>query len=149
MEDEAWSLSVKRHLSLSLYHYLLTAGLSSGQISKSICPRFHSENREKEKEEIKGELSFSQRKGGNGKEWFVGTKRKEILSTRAGREIHLFSKKGIEMELVIYRQKKRQDKMLIFTRRDRLTSRFMSFSKGAGRMRKEEGWRWDNSHVFT
>lgn len=58
---------MKRRLSLSLYHYLLTAGLSSGQISKSICPRFHSENREKEKEEIKGELSFSQRKGGGRK----------------------------------------------------------------------------------
>lgn len=48
MEDEAWSLSVKRRHALSLYHYLLTAGLSPGQISKSICPRFHSENRERE-----------------------------------------------------------------------------------------------------
>lgn len=60
----------KRHHSLSLYHYLLTAGLNSGQISKSICPRFHSENREKEKRE--SELFCSQRKEANGKEGFVG-----------------------------------------------------------------------------
>lgn len=69
---------MKRRRSLSLYHYLLTAGLSSGQISKSICPRFHSENRERDgwREDLSSHKGREEREGREGREGVICWQRK-------------------------------------------------------------------------
>lgn len=127
MEDEAWSLSVKRRRSLSLYHYLLTAGLSSGQISKSICPRFHRENRERKTARWRGN------------EWFVGRRKREKQRNtwhRGGRERVVFSQRtGEKWEWVIRRQKRGQNAHFL---KERWVKRKMSYLEGErGTYRRE------------